>query len=188
MEEHKEIEVEIKEEIKEEIVEKVEVEDVPLTKPKREKKPRTEKQIAAFEKARLKRMEKLNEKKKEAAKKLLDIKDEPKEVNTAKRSLEEEKEEVKELEEDSDLVEEVIEKPKRAPPRKTVKVVKRKKPVKQPKQIVFENSDSDTDDDDLLEQVYTTYKKELKKRKQSRPKEAPAPLERHQGIRNLKFV
>jgi len=181
MEEHKEIEVEIKEEIKEEIVEKVEVEDVPLTKPKREKKPRTEKQIAAFEKARLKRMEKLNEKKKEAAKKLLDIKDEPKEVK-------EEKEEVKELEEDSDLVEEVIEKPKRAPPRKTVKVVKRKKPVKQPKQIVFENSDSDTDDDDLLEQVYTTYKKELKKRKQSRPKEAPAPLERHQGIRNLKFV
>jgi len=186
MEEHKEI----KEEIKEEIVEKVDVEDVPaentvdevdvpLTKPKREKKPRTEKQIAAFEKARLKRMEKLNDKKKEAAKKLLDIKEEEvkeEEVNTAKQSLEELEEEV---------VEEVIEK---KPPRKTVKVVKRKKPVKQPKQIVFENSDSDTDDDDLLEQVYTTYKKELKKRKHRGPKEAPAPLERHQGIRNLKFV
>ena len=188
MEEHKEI----KEEIKEEIVEKVEIAentvdevDVPLTKPKREKKPRTEKQIAAFEKARLKRMEKLNEKKKEAAKKLLDIKEE--EVNTAKQSLEEEKEEVKEKEEElveEELVEEVIEK---KPPRKTVKVVKRKKPVKQPKQIVFENSDSDTDNDEILEEVYHAYKKELKKRKQSRPK-APAPLERHQGIQNLKFV
>ena len=178
MEEHKEI----KEEIKEEIVEKVEIAentvdevDVPLTKPKREKKPRTEKQIAAFEKARLKRMEKLNEKKKEAAKKLLDIKEE--EVNTAKQSLEEELVE-------EELVEEVIEK---KPPRKTVKVVKRKKPVKQPKQIVFENSDSDTDNDEILEEVYHAYKKELKKRKQSRPK-APAPLERHQGIQNLKFV
>ena len=171
MEEHKEI----KEEIKEEIVEKVEIAentvdevDVPLTKPKREKKPRTEKQIAAFEKARLKRMEKLNEKKKEAAKKLLDIKEE----------------EVKEELVEEELVEEVIEK---KPPRKTVKVVKRKKPVKQPKQIVFENSDSDTDNDEILEEVYHAYKKELKKRKQSRPK-APAPLERHQGIQNLKFV
>lgn len=172
MEEHKEIEEEINtaaQSLEEEIVDKVEMEDGPLTKPKREKKPRTEKQIAAFEKARLKRMEKLNEKKKEAAKKLLDIKEEPKEVKEEKGEEEDE---------------EVIEK---KPPRKTVKVVKRKKPVKQPKQIVFENSDSDTDNDEILEEVYHAYKKELKKRKQTRPK-APAPLERHKGIQNLKFV
>jgi hypothetical protein len=102
---------------------------------------------------------------------LLDIKEEPKEVE------EEVKEEVKEE------VEEVIEKPPPKP--KRVKVVKRKKPVKQPKEIVFENSDSDTDDDDLLEQVYTTYKKELKKRKHTRPKADTAPPS---FISTLKFV
>ncbi len=185
MEEHKVEKEEIMEEVEKvkEVEEVEEVKEVPLTKPKREKKPRTEKQIAAFEKARLKRMEKLNDKKKEAAKKLLDIKEEPKEVEDSENltyTSEKVKEEVKEEVEE---VEEVIEKPPPKP--KRVKVVKRKKPVKQPKEIVFENSDSDTDDDDLLEQVYTTYKKELKKRKHTRPKADTAPPS---FISTLKFV
>jgi len=146
-----------------------------LTKPK-VKKPRTQKQIEAFEKARKKRLEK--------------------ESLTAKQSLEEEKEEeptieekineyppptervlsdIDELEEETIIATQSTEslpkdatasavpplekesppKPKRKyvkKPRentKTIKIIKKKKPKPPPKEIIYENSDRDTDDDDL---------------------------------------
>ena len=42
---------------------------------------------------------------------------------------------------------------------------KPKAPKPAQKEIVYENSDSDTDDDELLEQVYISYKQQLKQKR-----------------------
>lgn len=163
-----------------------------LTKPK-VKKPRTQKQIEAFEKARKKRLEKLELKKKE--KESLEEKEEEptieEKINEYPPPTERVLSDIDELEEETIIATQSTEslpkdatasavpplekesppKPKRKyvkKPRentKTIKIIKKKKPKPPPKEIIYENSDSDTDDDELLKDVYMRYKEELKNKK-----------------------
>jgi len=64
-----------------------------------------------------------------------------------------------------------------------VSVKKREKSKPAPKEIVYEDSDSESDDPELLQETYIAYKKALKRKKAQR-KNQPAPA----VMRELKFV
>ena len=130
-------------------------------------------------------------KKKQDAKKLLDIKDEQPIEKTSEQPEQLEQLE-QELEEEPEPI--PVEKPKpkaKTQPKKVIKVVKRKRQPKPKKEIVYEDSDSESDDEEMLAKVYHTYKRELKQKKLSRSyikKESPPQVEQEYKLPILKFV
>ena len=160
--------------------------------PKKKKRVPTQKQLDALALAREKRANNVRLKKETKGKpkgqtELLISNPEP--IEIIKETIEEEEEEVEE-------VEEPVEPPtpkKRATResrKKVIKIVKRKRVKKPPKEIIYENSSSESDDEELLGEVYSYYKKELKGRKSAkiksqRKEEESSYIPEHF---NLKFV
>ena len=165
--------------------------------PKKKKRVPTQKQLDALALAREKRANNVRLKKETKGKpkgqtELLISNPEPIEIIKPVETIEEEEEEVEEVEE----VEEPVEPPtpkKRAvreSRKKVIKIVKRKRVKKPPKEIIYENSSSESDDEELLGEVYSYYKKELKGRKSAkiksqRKEEESSYIPEHF---NLKFV
>tara|TARA_R110000744_G_scaffold326431_1_gene432218 strand:- start:3249 stop:3782 length:534 start_codon:yes stop_codon:yes gene_type:complete len=142
--------------------------------PKKKKRVPTQKQLDALALAREKRANNVRLKKETKGKpkgqtELLFSNPEPIEIIKPVETIEEEEEEVEEVEE---LVEPPTPKKRatRESRKKVIKIVKRKRVKKPPKEIIYENSSSESDDEELLGEVYSYYKKELKGRKSAKIK------------------
>ena len=163
--------------------------------PKKKKRVPTQKQLDALALAREKRANNVRLKKETKGKpkgqtELLISNPEP--IEIIKETIEEEEEEVEEVEEVVEPVEPPTPKKRavRESRKKVIKIVKRKRVKKPPKEIIYENSSSESDDEELLGEVYSYYKKELKGRKSAkiksqRKEEESSYIPEHF---NLKFV
>lgn len=197
------------EELVEEIIEPVEtVEPVeeeeepelvkPTPKPKKKRKPPTEKQLEQLAKARLTRAEnqrKKNELKGKPTQPTAIGEEIPKPTKAlAKKKVVKPNEEVKEQEpKDYDIpkiieLDDIEEEPVKKSRKKIVKVVKRKRQVKPPKEIIYMDSDSETDDDELLGEVYKIYKEQLQKKKKRQAHQEPINKSHNHPKFNLRFI
>jgi hypothetical protein len=144
-----------------EIVE--EVVDVQPESKVKEKKPRTQKQIEAFEKARLKKQElaKINKEFNDAKKKQKEdvIEHKKRIIKTVKQPVEEEEQEEVEEQEESEEEEIIIKK----------KPKQKKKPIK--KRIIYADTSSEDEDEDDENAKIINYAKMLKKTARQNMKE-----------------
>ena len=174
--------------INEEINESIEVADGEPTKSlQKPKKPRTEAQIKALEKAQIKRAENIEKRKKE--KEIMKLEKEQEKLNKKKATVNPSNNGFNEDLDTEDLIKKHEELLKKLALKNINKKPKQKKPVKQT--IIYESDSSETEEEEIIIKKKPKYKKKVPKKvvyesESSSEEEEPVITKKLQKLKSVK--